>query len=87
MADLRIVEASRLEADEATLTGESAPVSRRVDAVDEDTPLAERGSMLSKGTVVTRGSGARVVTATGMETELGRIASLTCGSWPSRKRR
>jgi len=75
-ADLRLFEASKLQADESTLTGESTPVAKRTDAVEGDAPLAERSGMLFKGTAVTRGSGAGVVVATGMSTELGRIASL-----------
>ncbi len=75
-ADLRLFEASKLQANESALTGESVPVSKQVDPVDEDTPLAERASMLFKGTAVTRGSGAGIVVATGMETELGNISSL-----------
>jgi len=75
-ADLRIVESSKLQADESTLTGESVPVGKRVEPVTPDTPLAERSSMLYKGTAVTRGSGLGVVVATGMQTELGEISSL-----------
>ena len=75
-ADLRLLEASKLQADEAALTGESAPVAKSVDAVPEETVLAERASMLYKGTAVTRGSGVGVVVATGLDTELGEITSL-----------
>jgi Ca2+-transporting ATPase len=75
-ADLRLFEASKLQANESALTGESVPVSKQTDPVDEDTPLAERASMLFKGTAVTRGSGKGVAVATGMETELGNISSL-----------
>ncbi|MBZ0268380.1 cation-transporting P-type ATPase [bacterium] len=75
-ADLRLLEASKVQADESTLTGESMPVGKQADAVDDGAPLAERRCMLFKGTAVTRGSAVGVVTATGMSTELGRIASL-----------
>jgi Ca2+-transporting ATPase len=75
-ADLRLVEASKLQADESALTGESMPVSKTVDPVTRDAPLAERRSMLFKGTAVTRGSGRGLVVATGMDTELGNISSL-----------
>ncbi|MBD3427100.1 MAG: HAD-IC family P-type ATPase [Candidatus Omnitrophica bacterium] len=75
-ADLRIYECSKLQADESTLTGESTPVNKSAQAVDEETELADRSSMLFKGTSVSRGSGKGIVTATGMETELGEISSL-----------
>jgi len=75
-ADLRVIEASKLECDESALTGESLPVSKRPDALEAKTPLADRRNMLYKGTALTRGSGLAVVVATGMETELGQISSL-----------
>ncbi|MGD8403948.1 MAG: cation-transporting P-type ATPase [Anaerolineales bacterium] len=75
-ADLRLTEASKLQADESALTGESLPVSKQVEALEEEAPLAERANMLFKGTAVTRGSGQGVVVATGTDTELGHISSL-----------
>ncbi|MDX1384105.1 MAG: cation-transporting P-type ATPase, partial [Thermoanaerobaculia bacterium] len=75
-ADLRIDQASRLEADESLLTGESAPVAKSPDPVAPSAPLHERSSMLFKGSAVTRGAGAGIAVATGMATELGRIAAL-----------
>ncbi|MGD8430268.1 MAG: cation-transporting P-type ATPase, partial [Ectothiorhodospiraceae bacterium] len=53
-ADMRLLEASRLTADESALTGESLPAEKTVDAVDTDAPLAERRCLLFKGTAVTR---------------------------------
>jgi len=75
-ADLRILEASRLQADESALTGESLPVEKRVEAVEPDSAIHARLCMLFKGTALTRGAGEGVVVATGMSTELGRIARL-----------
>ena len=75
-ADIRITESSKLQANESALTGESMPVGKQTDAVDEDTILAERRNMLYKGTAVTRGSGEGVVVSTGLKTELGGISSL-----------
>jgi len=74
-ADGRMIDSTSLEVDEAALTGESAPVSKEVEPVDTDAPLAERSSMVYKGTNVTRGRGAFVVTATGNDTEVGAIAT------------
>ncbi len=73
-ADGRVVAETDLEVDEAALTGESAPVSKSTEPVDPDAPLAEHASMVYKGTNVTRGKAAAVVTATGMDTEVGAIA-------------
>lgn len=75
-ADLRLVEASKLQADESALTGESVPVDKGIESVDAGVPLAERSCMLFKGTSVTRGAGTGVVTSTGMNTELGGITRL-----------
>jgi len=75
-ADVRLLSGSRLQADESPLTGESLPIDKAVQPVADDAALAERFSMLFKGTAVTRGSGEAVVVATGTATELGQIASL-----------
>ncbi len=75
-ADLRILQQSKLQADESALTGESLPVSKQAEAISADTVLAERSSMLYKGTAITRGSGEAVVISTGLDTELGEISSL-----------
>ncbi|MGI9614991.1 MAG: cation-translocating P-type ATPase [Acidimicrobiales bacterium] len=75
-ADARIVEASVLRVAEATLTGESAPVAKTIPAVAIDAPLGDRSSVVHSGTAVVSGRGRAVVTATGSQTEVGRIASL-----------
>jgi Ca2+-transporting ATPase len=75
-ADLRLIQASRLQADESALTGESLPVVKGTSTLKAESSLVERANMLFKGTAVTRGSGEGVVVATGMATELGRISSL-----------
>jgi P-type Ca2+ transporter type 2C len=75
-ADVRLLEANNLGVDEAALTGESVAAVKRTDPVEADTPLAERHCMLYRGTTITAGSAEGVVVATGMRTELGRIAEL-----------
>jgi P-type Ca2+ transporter type 2C len=75
-ADVRLVESNNLRVNEATLTGESFPVLKQVEPVDAAVPLTERTSMLYRGTTVNEGSGRGVVTATGMDTELGHISEL-----------
>jgi Ca2+-transporting ATPase len=75
-ADLRLVESSNLAADESTLTGESVAVAKSAHPVDAGARLADRTSMLFKGTTLTRGSGTGVVVATGLATELGRVSQL-----------
>jgi Ca2+-transporting ATPase len=75
-ADLRIIQSSKLQADESSLTGESLPVGKNPDPVAENTVLAERSDMLYKGTAVTRGSGEGMVVSTGNDTELGHISKL-----------
>ncbi len=76
-ADGRIVLAATLEIEEAALTGESLPVGKSTDPVPgENVPLGDRTCMVYMNTAVTRGRGEFVVTATGMETEIGHIADM-----------
>ena len=74
-ADGRILWEAGLQADEAAMTGESLPVHKRSGGgLPPDTPLAERKNMVIGGTVITGGRGKAAVTATGMDTEMGKIA-------------
>lgn len=74
-ADCRLLESASLKTQEAALTGESDSVEKQPAALtDAKAPLGDRFNMLWMGTAVTYGRGAAVVTATGMRTELGRIA-------------
>jgi P-type Ca2+ transporter type 2C len=76
-ADLRLLEVAALQTQEAALTGESAAVHKLADAqVAADAALGDRFTMVYKGTLVVHGRARGVVAATGMDTELGRIAQL-----------
>jgi Ca2+-transporting ATPase len=76
-ADARIIEAAALRIQESSLTGESEPIDKIADALDRpDIPLADRVNMLYMGTAVAHGRGTAMVVATGMDTELGRVAGL-----------
>lgn len=75
-ADMRIIENSSLKVEEAALTGESVPVYKDVKCLNGEVPLAERKNMLYSGSSVVYGRGEGVVTAIGMETELGKIATI-----------
>ncbi|KAI0204476.1 hypothetical protein F4808DRAFT_343647 [Astrocystis sublimbata] len=77
-ADLRLVSTLNLSTDEALLTGESVPISKHSDCVlgDADMPLGDRVNMVYSASTITRGRGTGIVTATGMNTEVGRIAEL-----------
>jgi len=76
-ADARILSASELQVNEAPLTGESVPIRKQAEAADRDEiPLADRVSMVYKGTLVVGGTARAVVTATGLGTEIGRVSEL-----------
>ena len=76
-ADARLFEAAALEAAEAALTGESLPVAKHPEPLPEDTSLADRRNMVYSGTHIAAGRGKAVVVATGLATEVGKIARLT----------
>lgn len=75
-ADARIIENNGLMTDESALTGESHPVSKNTDNYAENTPVADRLNMVYSSSYVTGGRGKAAVTATGMSTEVGKIASM-----------
>lgn len=75
-ADLRLVQASNLNVQEAILTGESVPVSKQTEPVAAGASLGDRKSMLFSATLVTSGTARGVVAATGAKTEIGRISGL-----------
>lgn len=76
-ADGRILRSATLETQEAALTGQSAPIPKDAAALpDQDVTLGDRSNMLFQGTSVTRGTASVVVTATGMQTQMGQIATM-----------
>jgi Ca2+-transporting ATPase len=76
-ADLRLVECAELAVQEAALTGESHAVDKQVSALDDPAlPIGDRINLAYKGTIIARGRGVGICVATGMGTELGRIAKL-----------
>lgn len=76
-ADARLLECANLKADESAMTGESVPVSKEaVDDLPAETALADRRNMVISATVITNGRATAVVTATGMDSEVGRIAGM-----------
>lgn len=75
-ADARLLESSALKTMEAALTGESLPVQKVTDPVAADAVLGDRDNMIFSGTAAAYGRGKAVITATGMQTEIGRIAGM-----------
>ena len=75
-ADIRLITANVLQVNEASLTGESVPTTKNTDVIKKEVALGDRSNMIFSGTVITTGSGEGVVTDTGLQTELGKIANL-----------
>ncbi|MFO7990954.1 MAG: cation-transporting P-type ATPase [Thermoplasmata archaeon] len=76
-ADIRLIKVSNLKVNEFSLTGESVPQEKQVDPIDEEVTLADRKNMAYSGTNIASGNATGVVVATGMESETGKIASMT----------
>ena len=75
-ADARLIEAFNLHVEEGPLTGESTPVSKVIEAFNKEIPLADRKNMVFSSTVISNGRAIGLVTNTGMNTEIGKIATL-----------
>lgn len=75
-ADLRLIEVNELEINESPLTGESVPISKNTEVLDQYTETADRTNMAFKGTSVTGGKGQGLVVGTGMNTEIGSISEM-----------
>lgn len=78
-ADSRVIKSDELQINEASLTGESQPVHKKVDAIAQTVTLGDQTNMIFSGTYVSSGTGEAVIVGTGSNTEIGRIAELVEG--------
>ncbi len=76
LADARLTELNQFEVDESALTGESLPVEKKIELINEDASLADKINLIFKGTSVIKGNAKAIVTGTGLITELGKITQL-----------
>ncbi|MFH1506329.1 MAG: calcium-translocating P-type ATPase, SERCA-type [archaeon] len=74
-ADARLFEVDNLETQEATLTGESMPVCKIINKVDKKATLGDQKNIVFSGTIITKGRGKAIIVRTGMQSEIGKIAS------------
>ena len=74
-ADIRLIEAVNLKSNESALTGESMPVDKIITPVDSDSAIADQANVLFMSTIITNGRGTGVAVLTGMNTEMGKIAT------------
>lgn len=76
-ADIRLIDSANLKVQEASLTGESVPSEKDADEIfEENCPLGDRSNMIYSSSIITYGRAEGVVVSTGMDTEVGNIASL-----------
>ena len=75
-ADARLLQVSSLEVDESMLTGESTPVQKVIEPMEEEAPVAEQQNLVFGGSTITQGHGRALVFATGSDTEMGKIATM-----------
>ncbi len=78
-ADMRILKSNNLRAEESALTGESMDSEKTADIIEKEVVIGDRNNMLYSGTLITSGKGMGIVTATGKETEIGRISQMITG--------
>ncbi len=76
MADARLIEVNQFEIDESALTGESLPAKKNLEVIEKDVSIVDKINLIFKGTSVVKGNARAIVTATGLQTELGKITQM-----------